>query len=156
MPATERRGRVHTSNVTVSLLGSERRIAEAIRDEDLRVRWFSGTGAGGQHRNKHRNSVELTHVPTGIARSAQTRSRENSMASARAELEKAIAEAAAIGEASARNDLRTVQIGSGMRADKRRTWRFQDDRVIDDVTGRRASCERVMRGHPDLLWPERA
>ena len=41
-----------------------------------------------------------------------------------------------------------------MRADKRRTWRFRDDRVIDDLTGLSASCTKVMRGHIDLLWPE--
>lgn len=143
---------MHTSNVTVSLLADAASIDTSIREDDLRIRWFSGTGAGGQHRNKHQNSVELVHLPTGLARSAQTRSRETSIASARLELEKALADHLANTAATTRNGLRTAQIGSGMRADKRRTWRFQDDRVVDDVTGRRASCERVMRGCLDLLW----
>ena len=44
------------------------------------------------------------------------------------------------------------QVGSGMRGDKKRTYRFQDDRVLDHVTNKRAKCSRVMRGHFELLW----
>lgn len=48
-----------------------------VRKTDLRIDWFSGTGAGGQHRNKHMNSCRMTHIPTGIvAQSQDERSRE--------------------------------------------------------------------------------
>lgn len=155
IPPTERRGRVHSSTVTVAVMETSRRSArpETIPGCDLRVRWFSGTGAGGQHRNKHQCSVELTHVPTGISRKAETRSRENSMRLAMEALLEAIAAGDAARDAARINSVRTDQIGVGMRADKRRTWRFRDDRVVDDVTGLSTSCSRALRGGIDALWP---
>lgn len=153
MPPTERRGRVHTSTITVSVLDGVMAEPEVLRREDVSARWFSGTGAGGQHRNKHQNSVELVHLPTGLKRTAQTRSRETSMRAAWDALASAVSERAAGQAARDENGIRSRQIGLGMRADKRRTWRFRDDRVIDDLTGLSASCAKVMRGHVDLLWP---
>jgi peptide chain release factor 1 len=49
---------------------------------------------------------------------------------------------------------RKGQVGSGMRGDKRRTYRFQDDSVYDSVTGKSARLKDVMRGNFDLLWPQ--
>ena len=142
--------------MTVSVLDEITRAASAVIDRaDLQVRWFSGTGAGGQHRNKHMNSVELTHLPTGLVRRSQTRSRDTSMRDALAALEEDVASLNAGSANRAVNAERSAQIGLGMRADKRRTWRFRDDRVSDDLTGLSASCTRVMRGRIDLLWPER-
>jgi peptide chain release factor 1 len=51
---------------------------DIIPEGDLKSVWFSGTGAGGQHRNKRQNSIRLTHLPTGITVTAQCRSRESS------------------------------------------------------------------------------
>lgn len=125
-----------------------------MRDCDLTYRWFSGTGKGGQHRNKHQNSVEITHVPTGLSRSAQTRSRETSMRDAKGELERAVMRFQTSGRHAAVNQLRSSQIGLGMRADKRRTWRMRDDQVVDDVTGRSTTFTRAMKGYIDDLWPK--
>lgn len=155
IPPTERRGRVHTSTCTVAVLG---KAAEADprylmrADGDFRVEWFSGTGKGGQHRNKHQNCCRLFHNPTGIKKEAQTRSRESSLREARAamiaELDRRIA-----GEQEAvLSDTRRGQMGSGMRGDKVRTYRFQDDVVKDHRTGRTASCEKMMRGNMDAIW----
>lgn len=52
----------------------------------------------------------------------------------------------------ATNTIRRDQAGSGMRGDKRRTYRFQDDAVVDHVTGRRATCSQVLRGQVNVLW----
>lgn len=154
IPPNEKRGRVHSSTVTVAVLeGGERAGGHDIPQSDLRVRWFSGTGAGGQHRNKHQCSVELTHVPSGISRKAETRSRENSMRLAMESLRQAVSEGEAVRDAARVNSLRSRQIGLGMRADKRRTWRFRDDTVVDDLTGLSTSCSRAMRGRVDALWP---
>ncbi|MWO10796.1 PCRF domain-containing protein, partial [Escherichia coli] len=92
IPATESRGRIHSSTVTVSVLDGRRTAFAGLRDEDLSIRWFSGTGAGGQHRNRKMCSVEIRHIPTGMSRSAQTRSRESSMTQAKGALEKDVRE----------------------------------------------------------------
>ena len=123
-----------------------------LRDGDISVRWFSGTGAGGQHRNRHLDSVELVHLPTGIRRSAQTRSRANGMADARSRLEAAFRDHGRRGAHLQSNAVRGAQIGTGERSDKRRTYRFRDDLVTDDVTGLSAKCSRFMKGDVDLLW----
>lgn len=144
---------MHTSTVTVSVLDHVDDRVTAMRDCDLTYRWFSGTGKGGQHRNKHQNSVEITHVPTGLSRSAQTRSRETSLRDARGELERAVLAGASADRHGAINRIRASQIGLGMRADKRRTWRMRDDRVSDDITGRSTTFTRAMKGYVDDLWP---
>lgn len=139
--------------MTVAVLGdTAKRNAPTISDADLNVDWFSGTGKGGQHRNKHQNSCRLTHVPTGIMRSASTRDRKNSYRLAREALEQAILEETEIAAAGAENSVRRSLIGSGMRGDKRRTYRFRDNQVVDHVTGKHAVCSQVMRGAFDLLW----
>ena len=152
VPPNDRKGRVHTSTVTVSVLADDATADFALRECDLSMRWFSGTGKGGQHRNKHQNSVEMTHVPTGISRSSQTRSRETSLKNARDELEKAVRQASEAKRHHDRNAVRSGQIGLGMRGDKRRTWRMRDNIVTDDVTGRSTTYERALKGYVDDLW----
>lgn len=122
------------------------------REEDYRVEWYSGSGAGGQHRNKHQNSCRLTHIPTGIVRTAQTRKRESSLREARLSLDRALDERAHEAGHDATNHARRGQVGSGMRGDKKRTYRFQDDRIQDHETGRTASARKAMAGHLDALW----
>jgi peptide chain release factor 1 len=152
VPEGERNGRVHSSTVTVSVLEQDDATFR-LDDRDLRLRWFSGTGKGGQHRNKHQNSVEVVHVPTGVSRSAQTRSRETSLREARTALEKALAQRHEGRAAASTNRVRTEQIGTGERSDKRRTLRFRDDRVVDHFTGRTTSVTRFMKGDISGLWP---
>ena len=138
----------------MSVLDGRRTAFAGLRDEDLSIRWYSGTGAGGQHRNKHLNSIELTHVPTGLSRSSQTRSRQNSMAEARSALEKAVRERAESASAASTNGERRSQIGGGSRGERRRLWRFRDDAVRDETTGLSTTCTRAMRGGVDAMWPE--
>jgi len=151
VPPTERKGRVHTSTVTVAVLDPS--IAQtAIQDRDLRVEWYSGTGAGGQYRNKHQNSCRITHIPTGIQATAQCRSRENSYTEARAAIEQRVLGAHTEQVMGQRARDRRDQVGSGMRGDKRRTYRFQDDTVQDHVTGAKSRASAVMRGYFEALW----
>jgi len=152
IPPTERRGRVHTSTVTVAVTDPARP-SVAIREQDLDIEWYSGTGAGGQHRNKHQNSCRIRHRPTGIVATAQCRSRENSLTQARATLAQRVQEQTQQQHDQAQSLDRRLQVGSGQRGDKIRTYRFQDDRVQDHVTGRRARVTDIMRGRFDLLWP---
>lgn len=125
----------------------------ALDERDVRVQWFSGSGPGGQNRNKVQACARLTHVPTGIVRTAQTRSRETSYREALAALAEAVTAVARSESAARANDARRGQIGSGQRADKDRTFRFQDDTARDHATGRRARLSDVMSGRFDLLRP---
>lgn len=156
VPRTEKRGRVHSSTITVAVVegGSTARQTPFDRrsEGDLDIQFFSGTGPGGQNRNKVQASCRLRHVPTGLVRTAQTRSRETSLKMAKealwAELDRLRADAAG----RTLNGLRRAQTGTGERSDKRRTWRFQEDRVVDHATGRTATCSKLLDGRFELLW----
>lgn len=153
IPPTERKGRVHTSTVTVAVIDSVAgETAVTIPESDLKIEWYSGTGAGGQHRNKHQNSCRITHIPTGLIATAQTRSRQNSYNLAVAEIQQQVADLTQRSYNSKIAENRKQQVGTGMRGDKIRTYRFQDDRVQDHVTGKIASTKKVLQGNFDLLW----
>lgn len=155
VPPTERKGRVHTSTVTVAVIDdNQTETVPTLEDRDFTLEWFSGTGAGGQHRNKHQNSCRLTHIATGVVVTAQCRSRQNSYEQARAELQQRITGAARQKAAHATAKDRREQVGSGERGDKIRTYRSQDNSVKDHLSGRTASFDRVMKGHFNMLWGE--
>lgn len=155
IPATERSGRVHSSTVTVAVMrpGAEESGPESRRGPaDFRIEWYNGTvKAGGQHHQKNATCCRMIHVPTGLVKTAQTRSRANSLQEARAAMDAELDRRGAASAASARNGLRREQVGTGQRADKRRTFRFQDDRATDHVTGKTAACSAVMAGRFRLL-----
>ena len=151
MPPTERKGRVHTSTVTVAVIDPTITKIE-IKDSDLRLEWFSGTGCGGQHKNKHQNSCRLTHIPTGITQTAQTRSRENSYKLAHTELVLLVGNTMKAQYYDKTSTIRKDQVGSGMRGDKIRTIRFQDNTVVDHITGKKMQADKFMKGFMDSLW----
>lgn len=142
---------MHTSTVTVAIIDAAIPRIE-VRDNDLQIEWYSGTGAGGQHRNKHQNSCRMTHIPTGITAKAECRSRQNSLNEARATIEKRVLEITNSNHHASQSSNRKQQVGSGQRGDKIRTYRFQDDRVTDHRTDKSNSCEKVMKGNMNLLW----
>ena len=151
VPPTERKGRVHTSTVTVAIIDPT---VEEVKCEssDFKVEWFSGTGAGGQHRNKHQNSCRITYLPTGLVATAQCRSRVNSQEQAMSSLLSQIKGNTMYEQKVALAEDRKQQVGSGMRGDKIRTYRFQDDIVKDHNSGNSASVSKVLKGNFDLMW----
>lgn len=155
VPPTEKRGRVHTSTVTVSVISDNQLDSNtkySHRDpEDFRIEWFSGTGKGGQKRNKVQSCCRVHHVPSGLKRESQGRSREANRRDAFAALEELLDQKLANQQRGQLSTIKKSQIGSGQRGDKFRTYRFQDDQVIDHVTGKKASCSKVMKGRFDLL-----
>jgi peptide chain release factor 1 len=151
VPPTERKGRVHTSTVTVAIVDPSTHSAE-LKESDLKIEWFSGTGAGGQNRNKVKNSCRITHSPTGMVATAQTRDRINSKRLALTDIEKRVNNHFSSIAAKGQSDNRKSQVGSGMRGDKIRTYRFQDDIVTDHKTGKRDSVRKILSGNFDLLW----
>lgn len=98
------------------------------------------------------NSARVTHLPTGVVRTAQTRSRENSIQNAREALNAELDRLAERAVGTAENGVRRGQVGTGERSDKRRTYRVQDGLVHDHASGRSGAVERVMAGRFDLLW----
>jgi len=147
VPPTERRGRVHTSTVTVAVIDpSDQPAGRIIDPRDLALEWYSGTGKGGQHRNKKACCLRLTHLPSGLVQTATGRERNANYRDALAALERRLAENAAARRHDATNAARRAQLGSGERGDKIRTYRAQDDRVIDHRTGRAARLADVMAG----------
>jgi peptide chain release factor 1 len=143
--------------VTVAVIdAAESQRAVAIPSIDLKIEWYSGTGAGGQHRNKHQNSCRITHIPTGIVATAQCRSRQNSLAEAMQSIQTQVDNIVQTAYSKEVASYRKAQVGSGMRGDKIRTYRFQDDRVQDHITGRSAKCSAVLRGNFDLLWQKKS
>jgi peptide chain release factor 1 len=149
---------VHSSTVTVVVrrenIGDDTGAYRQRTPDDFKLEWFNGTiKAGGQHHQKNATCCRLTHLPTGTVRTAQTRSRNNSQHLATvamtADLDRLTAEA----DRRAMNAVRRDQVGNGERSGvKRRTWRLQEDAVLDHVTGRRARASDVMRGRFELLW----
>lgn len=151
-PKSEKRGRVHSSTVTCAVLPLASAIATPLMEAaDTTIEWFSGTGAVGQHRNKHQNSCRLTHTPTGITVTAQCRKRTQSYAQALEQLTERVQLLHTAQYSASTAHLRAQQTGTGMRSDKIRTYRFQDDVVKDHQTGRSAKLSKVMKGRFDLL-----
>lgn len=152
IPPTEKKGRVHTSTVTVAVMETQDKVLLEIKDSDLKVEWYSGSGSGGQHRNKHQNSCRLTHIPTNTTVTSQCRSRQNSYDNARTELVTRLQKETNYKIDMEQSTKRKELVGTGMRGDKIRTYRFQDDVVTDHNTGKKASTKDVMSGKLELLW----
>jgi peptide chain release factor 1 len=156
VPPTERKGRVHTSTITVAIIDTGVKVdnSKYIKrsDKDFSVEWYSGTGKGGQHRNKHQNSCRLTHIPTGIVESRQGRERKSNLESAKSAIMKILDDCIYGMDQSAMNITRKSQIGSGMRGDKVRTIRYQDDKVIDHNSNKIASAKKYMKGDVNKIW----
>lgn len=151
MPPTERKGRVHTSTVTVAIIDPDFKIIE-FKDSDFKIEWYSGTGCGGQNRNKVQSCCRIKHLPTGQIATAQCRSRQNSLLQAKNALVNQLCYAH---NRQIKADLaidRKQQVGSGMRGDKIRTIRFQDNTVLDHRTNKRVSVDMYMKGYMDRLW----
>lgn len=152
VPPTEKKGRVHTSTVTVAVLDNLSQGAVEVADSDFSIQWFSGTGKGGQHRNKHQNSCRVTHIPTGITEARQGRKREGNLRDAKAALLRRIEQSRNEQAAGESSEKRSKQVGSGMRADKTVTIRMQDNRVQHHVTGKTMRADKYMAGRMDNLW----
>lgn len=132
VPETEKRGRVHTSTITVAVLEESRHVDLGIRPEDIDVETMRGSGAGGQHRNKTDSAVRARHRPTGIeVRCESERSQHKNRELALRVLSARVADRDHAMMEESRAADRRQQVGAGQRGDKRRTIRVQDDQVID-------------------------
>lgn len=147
VPPTEKRGRVHTSTVTVAVLREPPAQVFSLDPKDVEFQATRGSGPGGQHRNKVASAVILKHRPTGITvRCESERSQHQNRELALSWLRAKVWEQQASAQASVLAADRRGQVGSGMRGDKRRTIRCQDGSVVDHLTGQRWPLERYLNG----------
>jgi len=132
IPTTEKRGRVHTSTATISILPKLEDIDLHIRPEDVDFEAFRSGGHGGQNVNKVSTAVRLKHIPTGLVVTAsserfQGQNREIAMDLLRAKLWEIEVEK----QHSEISSLKSTQVGRGMRSEKIRTYNFPQDRLTD-------------------------
>lgn len=148
VPPSEKRGRVHTSTITVAVLASDHATTTttALDPKDVTEERYKG-GSGGQHQNKHANNVRVTHHPTGVTAQVEGRYYHKNRAQAWTQLQAKVATHRAAQHAAATSAHVAAQVGSGMRGDKRRTIALQRDEVTDHVDNWRMSCKRYLRGN---------
>ena len=133
VPETEAGGRIHTSAATVAILPEVDAVEDIdIQPADIRTDTFRASGAGGQHVNKTDSAIRLTHLPTGIVVECQDeRSQHKNRARAMSLLKARLLDQAQSAQAAEQAESRRLQVGSGDRSQRIRTYNFPQGRVTD-------------------------
>jgi peptide chain release factor 1 len=154
VPETESQGRIHTSACTVAVLPEVEAIDEVdINPSELRIDTYRSSGAGGQHVNKTDSAVRITHLPSGIVVECQDeRSQHKNKARALSLLQAKLLSQAQEAQTSEQAQSRRLQVGSGDRSERIRTYNFPQNRVTDHrINLTLYKLDDVMRGHLDQV-----
>ncbi len=153
VPSTETAGRVHTSTATVAVLPEAKDVDVSIDPSDLRIDVFRASGAGGQHVNTTDSAVRITHIPTGVVVSCQDeRSQHKNKARAMKILQSRILAAQEEKRMRETSQQRKELVGTGMRAEKVRTYNYPQNRVTDhQVNITLKKLDHVMEGDLDEI-----
>jgi len=135
VPETESGGRVHTSAATVAILPAPEEVEIEIRNEDLRIDTYRSSGAGGQHVNKTDSAVRITHLPSGIVTTSSEKSQHVNREKALTMLKIRLYEQEKEARDAERSAARKLQVGSGDRSQKVRTYNYPENRVTDHRIG---------------------
>jgi peptide chain release factor 1 len=119
-----------------------------MKDSDLKIERITGSGPGGQHRNKTASCIRITHLPTGIQVTIDGRNQHQNLRKAKKELADRIAEKAQNEQQSRKKARRDTAIKDETVI---RTYRYKDGTVKDHRSGKTASLKEVMRGKIELL-----
>jgi peptide chain release factor 1 len=133
VPETESQGRIHTSAATVAIIAEDASdVAVDINPADLKVDTFRSSGAGGQHVNKTESAIRITHLPSGVVVESQTeRSQHANRDKAMKRLKAMLVEAETAKREAAQAQDRKLQVGSGDRSQRIRTYNYPQGRITD-------------------------
>ncbi len=136
VPETESQGRIQTSTVTVAVLPEVEEVDVNINPADLTIQTYRSSGAGGQHINKTESAVRIIHNPTGtVVECQEERSQMKNKEKALKMLYSRLYEAERTARDSAIAEERRVQVGTGDRSERIRTYNFPQSRVTDHRIG---------------------
>ena len=151
VPETESQGRVHTSTTTVAVLPEAEDVELEIDPNDLKIDTFRSSGAGGQHINKTSSAIRITHLPTGMVVECQDeRSQYKNKDKALKVLKSRLLKEKQDKQASEIAENRKMQVGTGDRSERIRTYNYPQGRVTDHRIGLTLyKLEEILNGNLD-------
>ena len=132
VPETEKSGRIHTSTATVAVLPEAEDVEISIDPGDLKIDTFRSSGPGGQSVNTTDSAIRITYLPTNLVVTCQDeKSQHKNKAKALKILKSRILFQKQEEDNKKRGDERKMQVGTGDRSEKIRTYNFPQDRITD-------------------------